>query len=183
MRSLSQIRPMRTLGSWNQFDDIFNEFDSSFFNSPALSSAFSPAMDVEEKEGVYLITVDLPGIKKEDIEIHVSERTLTISGERVKEKKGQGHYFERSYGQFARSITLPENVKADDIEAEYEDGELKLLLPKAELAKAKTIQVQSGHTGGLLKKFFGTGSDSGSKTESKGTENKSENKMGDAQKH
>lgn len=170
MRSLSQIRPMRTIGSWNNFDDIFNEFDNSFFTTPSVSSAFSPAMDVEEKEGVYLITVDLPGIKKEDIDIHVSDRTLTISGERVKEKKGQGHYFERSYGQFARSITLPEHVKADDIEAHYEDGELKLLLPKAETAKAKTIQVQSGQSGGLLKKFFSPDKSSEPKAEARESE-------------
>ena len=176
MRSLSQIRPLRTLGSWNHLDDVFNEFDNSFFNTPALNSLdFTPAMDVEEKEGVYLITVDLPGIKKEDLQIHVSDRTLTVSGERVKEKKGQGHYFERSCGQFARSITLPENVKADEIEAHYEDGELKLLLPKAELTNAKTIQVQSGQKGGLLKKFFGSDTET----------NKSETqkKMGEAPKH
>ncbi len=180
MRALSQTRPARTLGSWNSFDDIFSEFGNGYdFSNSDLTMlsdrGFAPAMDVEEKEGVYLITVDLPGLKKEDIQINVSDRVLTISGERVKEKKGQGYYFERSYGQFSRSISLPENIVDEEIEAHYEDGELKLALPKAETTKTKTIQVQTDKTGGLLEKFFGP------KEESVNKELK--NKTGDTQKH
>jgi HSP20 family protein len=158
MRTLSQYRPTGLFRGWDNFEDIFNDFERAM--TPAQLSQqrqdFTPALDVEEKEGVYLITVDLPGIKKDDIQINLSDRNLTISGERVKEKRGQGHYFERNYGRFVRSLTLPENVKAESIEAHYEDGVLKLLITKAETEKAKSIKVQSGKTGGLLEKFFGS---------------------------
>ena len=183
--SVSQTRPVRTFGLWNNFDDIFSEFGSGFDNSIYETSMlsdreFSPAMDVEEKEGAYLMTVDLPGIKNEDIQINVSDRVLTISGERVKEKTGQEHYFERSFGRFSRSISLPENVKCDEIEAHYENGVLKLALPKAETSKTKTIHVQSGKSGGFLEKFFS----SKGEPESKKIQSKEiKNKTGDTQEH
>jgi HSP20 family protein len=155
MRSMTPFRSNRSLMNWESpFEDLFNEFERSL--SPNGSRDFNPALDVEEKEGVYLITIDLPGIKKEDIQINVNDRTLSVSGERSRETKGQGHYFERSYGRFARSLTLPENVNADAIEAHYEDGVLKVALPKAEEKKGKSIKIQSGkQNGGLLDRFFG----------------------------
>lgn len=167
MRSVSPFRSGRGLTSWDSaLSDLFGDFERSFDNFPQARRDFSPALDVEEKEGVYLVTMDVPGIKKDDIQINLSERTLTISGERTRENRGQGHYYERSYGRFARSLTLPENVQEDAIEAHYEDGILKLVLPKAEETKAKTIKVQSGKTGGLLEKFFGgTNKEQGTTTE------------------
>lgn len=157
MRSLSPFRPSRSLLNWESpFEDIFTDFERSLSSMPSVMARdFNPALDVEEKEGMYLVTVDLPGIKKDDIQINLSDRTLTISGERSKETKGQGHYYERSYGRFARSLTLPDTVQADSIEAHYEDGVLKVVIPKAEEAKAKPIKIQTGKpAGGLLERFF-----------------------------
>jgi HSP20 family protein len=151
MRSLTPFRSGRNAMTWDSpFEDIFDFMPSN------MSREFNAALDVEEREGAYLITVDLPGIKKDEIQINLTDRTLTVSGERTRESKGQGHYYERSYGRFARSLTLPENVKSEAIEAHYEDGVLKLVLPKAEAEKAKAIKIQSGKpSGGLLEKFFG----------------------------
>lgn len=154
MRSLSPFyRGSRFPTGWDNFEDIFNDFEKAFYPTQKARD-FHPALDIEEREGIYLVSMDIPGMKKEDLKINLSDRTLTVSGERNQENKGQGHYYERSYGRFARSITLPENVQSEAIEAHYEDGVLKLVIPKAEEAKAKAIKVQDGKPGGLLEKFF-----------------------------
>lgn len=156
MRSLTPFRTGRSLSNWESpFDDFFNDFEKSLTNFMPSGMDFNPSLDIEESEGAYLVTVDLPGIKKDDLQINMTGRTLSISGERKKEDKGQGRYYERSYGRFVRSLTLPEDVKADDIEAHYEDGVLKLVIAKAEGERTKAIKVQSGKPqGGLLEKFF-----------------------------
>lgn len=144
---------MRALSLWNnrrgdlmsQFDDFFREFERDF--APALSTKtsfgdFAPALDIEEKDDNYFVTVDLPGLKKEDIKIDLQNSVLTISGERTREMKGEGRYSERAYGRFQRSFTLPQQVDVEKIEARFEDGVLHVTLPKAETAKARAIKVQ-----------------------------------------
>ncbi len=144
MRSLS-LRPARRYGFVTPFEDLFGELDRAF--SPSFSSKtpfgdFSPAMDIEEKDETYYATVDLPGLKKEDIKIDLQDSVLTISGERVSTAKGEGRHTERVHGQFLRSFTLPHQVDAEKIEAKFEDGVLHVTLPKSETAKARSIKIQ-----------------------------------------
>jgi HSP20 family protein len=105
-----------------------------------------PAIDVVEKEDAYVVEASLPGVNSDDLEITATDRTLVIKGEtqEEKEEKEEGRYLyrERRYGAFSRSITLPDDVNADEAEAEFKDGILKLKLPKAESAKRKNISIK-----------------------------------------
>lgn len=160
MRSITHFRTPRmwtSLDLLNQFNELFEDVNRASLNDRALTRDFDPAIDIEEKEGVYLVSVDLPGVKRDDIQINVTDRNLTISGEKKKETRGEGRHYERTYGRFVRSFTLPETINSDAIEAHYEEGVLKLLLPKTEVAeKSKTIKIQAGKPQGLLEKFFGS---------------------------
>jgi len=110
-----------------------------------LESAWTPAVDVfEDKENVR-VRAELPGLKKNDIELSVQGDTLIIKGERKQENEGKKenyHRKERVYGQFHRVIGLPVSVKANEVKATYKDGILGVMLPKKEEAKARQIQVE-----------------------------------------
>ena len=104
-----------------------------------------PAVDLKEEEGRYLLAVELPGIKREDIEIHLENGILTIRGERRFEKESQKenyHRIERAYGKFSRTFSLPTRVNAEAIAATYCDGVLEVVVPKAEESKPKKIAIQ-----------------------------------------
>ena len=146
MRMLSPIWNSRSLAS-----DLFNEWDQIFKATPGITAyderEFAPATDVAETDDCYMISIDLPGLKIEDIKIEVTDNVLNVSGERKTESKfddGQTHRVERSYGSFKRSFTLPKAVGADDIEAHYENGVLDVRLPKTKLSQSKKIEIQSG---------------------------------------
>ena len=148
--------PRRGLSS-GSMDDVFEDFDRlvTALSRPTFASAtgFQPSCDVTEGKGHYLISFDMPGVKKEDIKIEVQGNQLVISGERQREMKSDTESslrHERIYGNFARTFALPNSVHADKIEAHYEDGVLNVVLPKADSAKGRTIQVQTGQDG-----FFG----------------------------
>lgn len=103
-------------------------------------SAFVPTVNTREGEYAYHIEIDLPGVKKEDIKVHVDEekKTLTISGERkYKEEIKEKDYYkvESSYGKFMRNFALPDGVDAENIDAVTQDGVLELTLPKVEKTK------------------------------------------------
>lgn len=118
----------------------------------------SPSCDIQDAEGHFLVTMDIPGMKKEDIKVELSGNQLSIWGERneEKEEKKKGNYrSERFYGSFARSFTLPDGVKAEDIATEYKDGVLRIAIPKNETAKPKQIKIgehKPGFFERLLKK-------------------------------
>lgn len=117
---------------------------------------FSPTVDVEETEHAYLLSVDLPGLKKEEVKVDLSENVLTISGERKREtenKENGGRRYESSYGHFMRSFTLPQSIDASKVEANMEDGVLRVALPKSETSKPRNIEVQSGK-GGFFSKLI-----------------------------
>ena len=136
------------LSLWNGFDDLFR-FDD-FFRGPSFrerEGRFVPAVDVLEQDGNYLIKAELPGLKASDVEIRVEGSTLTISGERKyehKEEKEGYRRFERRYGSFCRSFTLPENAKAEAIEADMSEGVLTLTVPKKATAEPRKIEVRGG---------------------------------------
>ncbi|WP_409479505.1 Hsp20/alpha crystallin family protein [Pseudobdellovibrio sp. HCB154] len=159
MRSLTPFFNSRSLTPtdlWREMDRMFDHFAT-----PGLpvydEREFAPASELTEEENHYMLSMDLPGMKKEDIKIEVADGTLVISGERKHEKRtdaNQVHRFEKSYGTFKRSFVLPNTISADKVEARYEDGVLELYLPKTEVASARKIEIQSGK-GGIFDKLLG----------------------------
>jgi len=107
-------------------------------------STFNPVVDLVDIDGSLQVKVELPGVKKEDVEITLKDDLLTIRGEKKdeKEEKSENRYYvERSYGSFSRVLTLPSNVQADQVKAVFTDGVLEITLPKAEEEKAMEVQV------------------------------------------
>jgi HSP20 family protein len=122
----------------------------------ASTRAWAPALDISEGKDAYGVTVELPGVKLDDLEITLEDGLLTIQGERHfanDSSEEQFHRVERSSGAFRRAITLPAHVMADEVEASMEDGVLRILVPKAEEAKPKRIQVTLG---GRMEAIAGT---------------------------
>jgi len=117
---------------------------AAFSREAGLFSGWNPALDVhQDKDNVY-VKVELPGMKKEEIDISPHEGMLTISGERKQEsevKEGDTFRSERFFGRFHRTVTLPTMVDGSRVKATYKDGILTVELPKAEEAKPKQIQV------------------------------------------
>jgi HSP20 family protein len=115
----------------------------------ATTTAWAPALDISERKDAYLVTVELPGIEADDLEITFEDGLLTIQGERHlahDSSEQQFHRVERRYGAFRRAITLPAQVEAEQIEASFDNGVLQIVVPKMEEAKAKRIQVRPGRT-------------------------------------
>jgi HSP20 family protein len=109
-----------------------------------LDTSWNPAVDVFEEGDRYHVHVDLPGMKRDDIEITVQGDTLMISGEKKRETETKEEDFyraERYYGKFSRSLTLPASVDASKIDAKYKDGVLEVLIPKTEEARPRQIKV------------------------------------------
>ena len=107
---------------------------------------WAPALDISERKDAYVVSVELPGVKPEDLDITMEDGLLTIQGERQFSQESteqQYHRVERRYGSFRRSITLPSQVQADAIEASFENGVLEVVVPKAEEAKPKKISVRA----------------------------------------
>ncbi len=119
-----------------------SQSDTGAISAPA----WAPPVDISERKDAYVLTVELPGVKVEDLEIAFQDGLLTIQGERPLTQDStdeQVHVLERRYGLFRRSITLPLHVKADAIEASTEDGVLQVVVPKVEEAKPKRIEVHA----------------------------------------
>lgn len=105
---------------------------------------WKPAADIVERDGEFLITAELPGVKRDDIDVQLDNDVLTITGERKMEEKKETdktHRVERFYGKFSRSFRVPENVDAAAIKAECEEGVLRLHLPKTEAKKPEPVKI------------------------------------------
>lgn len=105
-----------------------------------------PAVDIFEKEDNLVLRAELPGMKEKDIDVHVENGVLTLRGERKREdevKSESYHKIERYYGSFARTFALPTTVDVPKIRASYKDGILEVILPKAEAAKPKRIEIKT----------------------------------------
>jgi HSP20 family protein len=154
---------MATMTRWDPFQDLRSAQDEMAQMSPMLAhalglhtqqasgrattTAWAPALDISERKDAYLVAVELPGLKPEDLDITMEDGLLTIQGERQftsESSEQQYHRVERRYGAFRRAITLPAHVMAEGIEASFEDGVLQILVPKAEEATPKRIQVRPG---------------------------------------
>ncbi len=131
----------------NDFFGLINDF---LGGSEAFGADTLPAVDVNEVNDHYVLSVDLPGVKQEDIKINIEGNQLSISAERKddREEKNKGRQLsERFYGVFIRTFTLPSNVDTDKIEATCENGVLKIAVPKGAGMRARQINVSSGRTG------------------------------------
>jgi HSP20 family protein len=104
-------------------------------------TGFTPTLDVYEGPEDFLVLIDLPGVKSEDVNIEVNDHVLTISGTRAPAEVGEGKLLERPYGSFVRNLTLPKGVDSDKIAADYTDGVLELRIPKPAQAKPKRIAI------------------------------------------
>jgi len=127
---------MRDLMRWDPFAE---------FSSPSGELAFTPSFEVKETKDAYLFKADLPGIAEGDLDIGLTGNRLTVSGKREEEKKeGDDRYYayERSYGSFSRSFTLPEGVDIDHAEAGLSRGVLTVSIPKKPEVKPKKIEVK-----------------------------------------
>ena len=119
-------------------------FESPFAGLTQGFNAWAPAVDLFEDKDNVIVKAELPGMKKEDIDVSLHDGTLTISGERKLERKkeeGETYRSERFYGRFQRSVLLPTSVAADKVNASYRDGILTITLPKSEESKPKQIAV------------------------------------------
>lgn len=148
---LTPYRRNRNLSTdlFDQMDWLFDDWGRSsqaakdFFNERVLS----PSCDISEANDHFLMSVDIPGMKPEDIKIEVANNILTISGERKREEKENDdsiQHYEKSYGYFKRSFSLPTSIESESVEARYENGVLELFLPKTQTAKSRQIEIQSG---------------------------------------
>ncbi len=129
--------------------DLFNTLMQTLdpVREESVISSFIPNVNTREGEYAYHVELDLPGIKKEDIEITTKDNVLTISGERkMKEEVKEDDYYkvESAYGKFSRSFTLPEKIDVENIHAESKDGVLEVVIPKLkeEETKPKKIEIK-----------------------------------------
>jgi len=151
MNLIRYQRPEVTWPAFGRLSSLREELDRLFeapFGELArashLMSGWAPALDVYEDKDKFVVKAELPGMKREDIELSFHEGSLSISGERKSETRhndAETHRAERFFGRFQRTVTLPAAVAADKVKAEYKDGVLTITLPKTEEAKPKHIDV------------------------------------------
>jgi HSP20 family protein len=109
------------------------------------AEAWAPTVDIIENDSAYLVTAELPGVRKEDVHITLEDGVLRIAGERKQEqteKTRKFHRIERSYGSFERSFSLPKNIDAEKIEARFRDGVLAVAVAKSETSRPRHIEVR-----------------------------------------
>jgi HSP20 family protein len=149
--AIKLYNPKTELSPWREFDVLTNRLGRFFddpFSLPA-ATAWYPAVNVEETPEDLVLTAEIPGLTEKEIDIELDNNILTISGEKREEREegvdnGRFHLFERRYGTFRRSFTLPRTVNAKAIEAVFEKGVLTVRMPKSAEAKTKKIPVKVG---------------------------------------
>ncbi len=142
---LVRWKPRFGMSRADEFDRFFDDMFSVWPGAGSDDRAWMPSVDVIEKNGDYQFKAELPGMKKEDIQVVFNDGELVIRGERKwedEEKKENYRRVERRYGKFERRFALPVEVKSDDVKAEYKDGVLNIVVPKIEAPKPKQIAVE-----------------------------------------
>ncbi|CAG8571398.1 7901_t:CDS:2 [Paraglomus occultum] len=126
---------------------LFNDYFGDFHVAPrgqGGASRWRPSIDVHETDKEYIVNAELPGVKKEEINLDLRDHALVISGETKQDnkfKEGNVYVQERRYGSYSRTIGLPNNIKADAVSAKFNDGVLEVTIPKAEDAQPKKVQI------------------------------------------
>lgn len=148
MMNIVRYDPFREIRSLqNEVNRLFSGVTSD--REDFLGGEWMPKVDVFENKDNLVLEAELPGMKREDFELSFENNVLTLKGERRFEKKEESdnyHRIERGYGSFARSFTLPQTVTAEGANAEFENGVLRVSLPKREETKARKIEVTGGDT-------------------------------------
>ena len=144
--ALARWRPMGGGVERNLMQELNRYFNDmpSLWEGAGEIGAWSPDVNVYEKEDQIVVEAEMPGMKKDDIEVSVQDHVLSLSGERKEEKETKEKHFyrrERVEGSFMRSISLPTNVDSEKIDAKYKNGVLTLTIPKAEEAKTKRVEI------------------------------------------
>ena len=126
------------------FSTELNRFFNTLWEQPSASRRWVPEMDLVESDDHYVLHADLPGMRQEDVSIEFNDGVLTIAGERKAEYERKEKSFfrlERSFGKFSRSLTLPDGIDPDKIDASFNDGVLEVRIPKPEQRKPRRIDV------------------------------------------
>jgi HSP20 family protein len=150
--ALVRLDPVRELDSLQ--GDMNRLFDRFFEGRTANGNGgrrWIPAMDLVETDESLVVRADLPGMSEDDIEIEIKDNVLTVSGERKAEheEKGEGfHRVERSFGRFARSLSLPRGIDAGQVKAQFNDGVLEIRIPKPEETKPTRVAIGKGSVEG-----------------------------------
>jgi HSP20 family protein len=156
------------------FDDVFRGSSASTLQNMSTQGrgGVATSMDVSETDKEFKVTVELPGVKEEDVDVTLQDDMLTIRGEKKSETEQGGekenfHYVERSYGSFQRSLRLPVVVKPDEVKARFRDGVLTISLPKTgEQSRSHRIRIAGG---GATQGGAGAGGGSGGNPQDKAT--------------
>ena len=154
-REMSVWHPFGELESWlTPFEGLFprRRFFEDFFRDFGRGNgggrqSFVPAVELSENDDHYTITVELPGVAKEDVEVELREGMLIVHGEKRNEREEQrdrGRYLERSYGSFSRTFVVPPDADAERMDASFKDGVLKIRIPRSEQSRPRQIQIQGG---------------------------------------
>jgi HSP20 family protein len=143
--TLARFDPFRDLSLLqNRVNRLFTDSRAALPEEDAFQG-WAPAVDIFERGDDLILSAELPGVRREELDLKVEGNVLTLRGERQRDKtihEDQYHRIERTYGTFARSFTLPSTVDPSRIEARFKDGILEVVLPKAENAKPKRIDVK-----------------------------------------
>jgi HSP20 family protein len=139
----------RVLRHFDRLQDEMTNLYRRFFGEDERgwgNGGFMPLTNLAETENAFEVTAELPGVKPEELSVELQDGSLVISGKKAEEKEEQGktfHRVERFTGEFRRVIPLPTSVDPDRIDANYKDGVLKVMVPKAEAAKPKQINIKT----------------------------------------
>ncbi|MGD2136050.1 MAG: Hsp20/alpha crystallin family protein [Gemmatimonadales bacterium] len=134
---------------WDELSSMRSEFDRMLGRREAgVTSAWCPVVDVHESKDELVLHAELPGMRPEHVDVSVENGVLTISGEKKQEvEKGDEdtdyHLIERRYGRFERRFSMPRTVDAEQVDAEFSNGVLRITLPKAEAAKPRKIEIKA----------------------------------------
>lgn len=143
MKLMNYGKPYAPARNYNSvFGDVFSDF---FSDAMTRSASDWPRVDIEEKEKEYVFNVDLPGIKKEDVDIELDGDVLVISGEKKEDDKvdERNYHLKESFcGSFRRSFKMPDSIDAENSKASFENGILTLTVPKSDASKTKKIEIQ-----------------------------------------
>ena len=163
------FRDLRTLQE--EVNRLFSTNLTRAFGDEGIGrGAWAPSVDIYENKDHIVLEAELPGMKQEDFDLSIENNVITLRGERKFEKTDETdnyHRVERSYGAFTRSFTLPQTVSAEGATAEYNNGVLRVTLPKREETKARRIQVTGSETG-ATNKTIETTADTGKAKEATG---------------
>lgn len=141
MNALTRYEPFR--GLRREFDRLFDDFNRDF-DMENTTAMWMPRLDLSETDDSFVMRVDLPGLKPEDVEITLQDDQLVVRGERERstsESRENYHRAERSYGSFFRALTLPRNADRERIEADFENGVLTIAMPKTAESQPRRIEV------------------------------------------